>query len=232
MATVAVVAAALVGCGSGEDLGGEPMAADLAVIVPATAEGMGEVTSVRFELERSGAPVYIDQFGELQVDEVRGRVRVPDAADALLVVTVSGDLSTKLGAVAIDGDVWLSNPVTGDFEPLPGSYDLDPTLFFDPQGGWRPLIEGLTDVTLVGMDDRDGQRYHLRGTAPAERIESVTARLVRDQEVVMDLWIHPVTGLVTAAEFDTELDGAISSWELRLTDYGAEFEIVPPAVDG
>ena len=33
-------------------------------------------------------------------------------------VTVDESLSTKLGAVAIDDEVWLSNPVTGTFEPL------------------------------------------------------------------------------------------------------------------
>ncbi len=229
---ICLAAVALAGCGSGDDLDGEPMPADAAVIVQTSATAMGDVTSVRFELERSGAPVYIDRFDELQVDGVVGRVRVPDAADALLEVTVNGDLTTRLGAVAIGEEVWLSNPVTGDFEPLPAGYDLDPTLFFDPEGGWRPLIEGLRDVTLVGLEDRDGQRYHLAGTAPADRIERVTARLVRGQEVDMDLWIHPVSGLVTAAEFETELDGAVSSWVLRLSEYGAAFDITPPTVDG
>lgn len=219
-------------CGGGEDLDGESLPADPTVIVPAAAKAMGDVTSVRFDLERGGAPVYIDQFDQLQVDAAEGRVRVPDAADALIQVTVGGDLSVKLGAVSFDDEVWLSNPVTGDFEPLPSGYDLDPTEFFDPVGGWRPLIEGLRDVTLVGTEDRGGRRYHLVGTAPAERIEVVTAGLVRGQEVDMDLWVHTVTGLVTEAQFETESDGATSSWTLRLSDFGAEFEITPPDVDG
>ena len=34
---------------------------------------------------------------------------------------------------------------------LPAGIDLDPSLFFDPRGGWQPLMEGLTDVELVGI---------------------------------------------------------------------------------
>ena len=44
----------------------------------------------------------------------------------MLTVTVDGSLKTELGAVAIGGEVWLSNPVTGKFEALDTGYDIDP----------------------------------------------------------------------------------------------------------
>ena len=229
---LALIGGVMAACGGDDDLGGDPMAADPAVILPAAAEAMGSVESVRFELERGGAPVFIDEVDSLAFDKAIGRVEVPGRADALLDVTVNGNLATQLGAVAFDGDTWLSNPITGDFEPLPAGYDIDPTLFFDPKGGWQPLIEGLQDVTFLGTEDKDGQRYHLRGTGPADQLEVVTARLVRNQDVVIDFWVHPVTGLVTAVEFDTDDDGAVSSWSLRLADYGERFDIEPPDLDG
>jgi lipoprotein LprG len=154
---------------------------------------------------------------------------VPGQAQAQLDVTVNGDLATRLGAVAIDDEVWISNPVTGDFETLPAGYDIDPSKFFDPEGGWRPLLASLQDVTLVGIDDRGGERYHLRGTAPAEQVSNITVGLVSGQDVVVDLWIHPQTSLVTAAEFDTELEDGIATWKLELSRYGDEFVIEPPA---
>ena len=177
-------------------------------ITEQAAEAMAGVRSVEFRLERSGAPVFIDQFEKLALDDLLGQFTVPTRAQAELTVTVNGDLATKLGAVAIDREVWISNPVTGDFETLPEGYDIDPSKFFDPEGGWQPLLENLQDVELVGIDDRGGDRYHVRGTAPAAEVRNITVGLVRDQDVSVDLWVHPTSSLVTAAEFRNVIDGA------------------------
>ena len=218
---VLVVAA---GCGGSDDLGGEPIAPDVEVVLAASAEAMAGVESVRFDIERSGAPVFIDEVESIAVDAVTGTVEVPDRAEALLTVTIDGSVTTQLGAIADEDGTLLSNPVTGEFEPLPAGVDLDPVQFFDPVGGWQPLIAGLENAEFVGEEDRGGTRYHVRGTAPAERIEAVTAGLVRRQDVEIDLWVHPVTALVTAVEFETDFDGAISSWTLELGGYDGVVE--------
>ncbi len=124
--------------------------------------------------------------------------------------------------------MWISNPVTGDFETLPTGYDIDPSKFFDPAGGWQPLLANLFDVELVGIDDRGGERYHIRGTAPADEVRNITVGLVRDQDVPVELWIHPGTMLVTRAEFTTEIGGGESQWVLDLDRYGDRFTIAPP----
>ena len=232
-ATVLAAALVLIGCGDDAEPEGEPLPPDAGTIIGAASAAMGAVTSVRFELERSGAPVFIDTYESLALDKVVGRFSAPSSADAALTVTVDGDLKTQLGAVAINGVVWLSNPVTGKFEALPPGYDLDPSTFFDPEDGWRPLLAELRDVELVGEEDRGGgTRYHVRGVATAERVERITAGLVRDQEVLIDLWLRRDTGLVVAAEFSTELGGRVSDWTLGLSDYGESFDIEAPDVDG
>lgn len=222
-----------VSCGSGG--ASEPteptIPADASAIVAASAQAMGDTTSVRFELQRAGAPIYIDQFGSLALNSAVGQFRVPRSAQAVLEVQVDGSLTTELGAVALDDEIWLSNPVTGNFETLPDAYDIDPSLFFDPEDGWRPLMENLVDVELVAATpvDRDGDaRYHIRATAPADRVEVITARLVRGQDVDIDFWIQPVTGHVRAAEFSTPSDEGVIEWTLLLDDYGASFDISPP----
>lgn len=192
---------------------------------------MGAVTSVRFTLERTEAPVYIDAAESMSLDALDGRFSAPGSADAILEITVNGSLGTKIGAVAIDDEVWMSNPVTGTFETLPPGFDIDPSLFFDPEDGWRPLIEGLTDVTFIAEEQREGTRYHLTGTAPAADMQSITAGLVRGQDVELDLWLHPVTAQVTAIEFTTEWQGELSDWVLELRDYGESFEITDPTLD-
>ncbi len=193
-----------------------------------SASAMADVESVEFRLDRTGAPVFIDQFEEIALDGLRGQFTVPTKAQAELTVTVSGNLPTRIGAVAIDSEVWISNPVTGDFETLPAGYDIDPSRFFDPEDGWQPLIANLRDVELVGIDDRGGDRYHVRGIADAADVRNITVDLVRDQDVPVDFWIHPSTALVTAAEFTTTIDGADADWELELAEYGDSFTIEPP----
>ena len=228
---VGSAALAATGCGGSDEPEGDPLPAEVGAILGASARAMGDVTSTRFTLTRAGAPVYIDTYESLALDAVDGRFAAPASADAVLTVEVDGSLKTKLGAVAIDDTVWLSNPVTGIFEPLPAGYDLDPSQFFDPEDGWRPLLAGLEDAELVGEVDRDGQRYQIKGVAPAANIEIISAGLVRDQDVPIDFWIHPVTGLVTAAEFTTTYQGAETDWVLELGDYGKTFEISPPQID-
>jgi len=203
--------------------------ADPTTIVQAAAEAMRAVTSVEFELERTGAPVYIDQFESIALNELHGQFTVPNKAQAELTVRINDNLNTKLGAVAIEAEVWISNPVTGDFETLPTGYDIDPSKFFDPEHGWRPLLTELREVELVGIENRGGERYHVRGIAPAAQVREITVGLVRGQDVPIDLWVHPDTSLVTAAELTTVIDGADSNWVLALHNYGDEFTIKPPA---
>jgi lipoprotein LprG len=246
IAAVAFVVAVVAGFGafsggSGDaagDGGGEVTADDGAVadrdadpleVARSSAAAMASVESVEFRLARDGAPVFIDEFEKIALDALRGQFTVPTRAQAELSVTINGNLATRLGAVAIESEVWISNPVTGDFETLPAAYDIDPSKFFDPQGGWQPLLANLRDVALTGIDDRGGERYHLTGIAPAEQVRDITVGLVRDQDVPVDLWIHPSTFLVTAAEFETVIDGERSQWVLELSRYGDEFTIEPPA---
>ncbi len=202
--------------------------ADPDVVIAASADAMAGVTSVEFFLERTGAPIFIDQFDAIALDELIGQFQVPNRAQAQLTVTVEGNLATKLGAVALDDEVWISNPVTGDFETLPEGYDIDPSRFFDPEGGWQPLLAGLFDIELIGVDDRGGERYHIAATAPAAEVRNITVGLVRDQDVPVELWIHPTTSLVTRAEFTTVIGGAESRWVLELDRFGESFTIRPP----
>lgn len=242
IAMIAVVAAGF-GAFRGDDASASPpedeqVADDGAVadpdarateIVNGAAEAMAGVDSVEFRLERSGAPIFIDEFERIALNSLRGQFSVPGKAQAQLEVTVNDNLATRLGAIAIDDEVWISNPVTGDFETLPAGYDIDPSKFFDPEGGWQPLLANLENVTLAGVDDRGGDRYHITGTAPAAQVTDITVGLVRGQDVTVDLWIHPDTKLVTAAEFQTTIDGSTSNWQLELDHYGETFRIEPPA---
>ncbi|MEO0493073.1 MAG: LppX_LprAFG lipoprotein [Actinomycetota bacterium] len=199
--------------------------ADAEILVDTAAAAMAEVTSVRFAVERTGEPVYIDTVESIELDAVIGRFSAPADADAIVTVTVDENLVTELGAVALGPEIWLSNPITGEFETLPPSYDIDPSRFFDPTGGWQPLLAGLADRTLVD----DGDAYVVRGVAPERELRRVTAGLVRADDVEVVLWLDPFSALVERVEFSVDDPRyGVSAWRIDLTDYGVGFTITAP----
>lgn len=228
-ATILVLLAMVAGSCSSDS--SEPtLAADLDTVLAASAQAMGQVETVRFEIIRGGVPVYIDTTGALEFKEATGRFVAPEAADAVVKVGVIGGFNVQIGAIAIDGVIWLSNPITGDWEQAPTQYAFDPTTLFSPDVGWKPLLAGeLSNAVLVGLEEIEGaELYHVTGSAPAARIETITAGLVSGQDVDLDMWLDPNTGHVLQVNFDASTAAGVSSWDLRFFDYGDDIEIVPP----
>jgi hypothetical protein len=228
---LAVIALLAVGCGGGGiDSVADPNA-DPDVVLAAAAEAMGEIETVRFQLDHDGDPVHIDPADALEFEKAVGQFQAPRSAQAVLTVLVAGAIRTELGAIAINDDAWLQTALTG-YGPLPPEYGIDPASLFDPKGGWRPLLAGLTDTGLVGVETRDGaENYHLSGRASAERIAAVTAAMV-DDAVEFDVWIDAATSLVTRAEFTNDVASGTASWVIGLSEYGAEVTIKPPTTSG
>jgi lipoprotein LprG len=227
-AATLLAAAALLAAGCASDSGGgTTLPPDAATILDAAATAMGAVDTVRFTIERTGAPVYIDDSDLLAFVSAEGRYATPGSAEAVVTIDAGG-VTTQIGAVAIEGETWLSNPITGAWEPAPIGYTFDPATLFDPAVGWRPLLAGgLTGVTLVGEGTEDG-RYHLQGTADQERVAVITAGMVSGQSPLLDLWVDATTGEVTDVSFPTSYRGDLSDWTLAFFDYGADVEITPP----
>lgn len=202
---------------------------DVDSILTASAQAMGEIDSVHFTIGRAGALVAIDEAGTLVFDFAEGRYGPPGGADALVTIDVS-DIKIRVGAIAIDGATYLTNPITGRWETVPDAYQFDPAALFDPDVGWRPLLaSGYSDVTLISTEDREGiATYHLKGTAQEDRVESITAGLVSNQDVELELWIDIVTGHVREVAFTAISSNGQSFWTLTFSDYGADITIEPP----
>jgi hypothetical protein len=200
-----------------------------AEVLETSARTMGSVDTVQFSIERGGAPVYIDTQGFLEFVSATGRYAAPGAAEALVKVSAVG-LTTEVGAVVVEGDTWLTNPITGAWEPTPPGYTFDPATLFDPAVGFRALLQdGIPTVEDVGDEVvEDETLRHVRFTASDERVEVVTAGLVRDQDVTVDAWVNVQSGELRRATFPTSIGQEPTTWDLRLFDYGADIVITPP----
>ncbi len=229
-ATVAAFALAVAACGGGS--AGPTLAPTLEAILPASVDAMTGVDTVHFTLERGGTPVYI--FSNIEFVDAEGDYLAPDRAAAVARVRAE-TITVQIGAIAIAGETWTTNVITGAWEPATEDLSIDPAVLFDADIGLPELLRNdIEDVELIGLEESDGtDRYHLRGRGPADRVEVITFGLVRNQDVDIDLWLDPVTGEVLEATFDTLYNGEVATWRLTFSDYGADVEIpIPEEIDG
>jgi hypothetical protein len=213
-----------VACGGSETASTLPP--DPGAIIDAAIDAMRDVDTVGFTMERSGAPVEIQ---DLEFVGAEGRYAAPESADALLSMR-AGDLTVRLGTIAVGERVWLTNPLTGAWDELDPGTGFNPAIVFDPRLGWVPLLaEDLSTPVLMGEDTVDGVHgYHLTAEVAARRIEALTAGLVEPQDVGAELWFDVITGRIIAMEFTTTGPAGETHWRIGLKDYGEPVSIEPP----
>lgn len=216
---------AVAACGSGEE--SSAIDGDIDSVLAASSAAMTGVRSAAFTIEKSGASVFIDNDGLIDFQSADGRYAAPSRADAILRVRALG-LNTEVGAVAVDGQVWFTNPLTGAWEAAPESFTFDPTTLFDPEVGWSALLStGLEDPELVEPEPDADRRYRVRGVVGADRVGVLTGGLV-DEPSVVDLLIDAETGEIGVVTFDVGDGDELTSWVLTITDYGVPVTITAP----
>jgi lipoprotein LprG len=221
---LASLLATLAGCSSGgDDTASEDVTVE--VVLARAAEAMAAVRTAEFTIEQTGAEVFIDDAEVVRFVGATGRFAAPASADALVEVEAMG-LSTEVGAVAVDGEIWMTNPLTGAWEEAPEGFSFDPSVLFDPEAGWSELLaEGMGAASLVPDDEED--THHLRSTVGAERVAALTGGLV-DEASTVDVWVGADDFRVVAATFDVGTAEGPSQWRLDVVDYDGDVTVTRP----
>ena len=214
-------------CSSGSGGDDDAESLDIDGVRSLAADAMSDIDTVLFTIELEGADVFIDDDGLIGFRNAEGRYAAPSSADAVVAVNALG-LATEVGAIAIDGEAWITNPLTGDWEPAPAAFTFDPALLFDPEVGFSTLLaDGLVNAELVAPAPDEDQRYHIAADVDPVRVAALTGGLVDDVDNV-DLWVDARSGLLTEVTFDVGIDAGGTSWRLLLTDYGSPVSITEP----
>lgn len=186
------------------------------------ADAMLAVTSAHFTIERDGAPLRISG---LVFSSATGDFAAPDSARAVLEVA-AGDITARLGTVAIAERVWLTDPITGRWNELDAGTGFNPAIVFDPDIGWSAILrDDMADVTVtaVGAD-----RLELRGVVSAARVATLTAGLATPQPTELLVRVDRTTSRIIDVEFDTAGPEGTSSWSIRLDDYDVPVTVEAP----
>ncbi len=233
--TLATIGAALMTTGtaacSSVDGGDAEAPATVESVLAESAAAMASVESLHFVVRRTGTPVSIDPEGLLVFEEADGRYAAPGSADAVVEVTVLGN-RLQVGAVAIDDQLWLTDPITGDWNDATGTIDFDPAGIFRPDTGIAAVLDGGLEGAVLASPEPDADgRYQIDATVTADEVSTLTSGLV-SLEADATIWIDAETDQVTEILFDTALDDGIATWNVLLSDYGSDVVIEPPDTAG
>ncbi|MGH1505932.1 MAG: LppX_LprAFG lipoprotein [Acidimicrobiales bacterium] len=207
-----------------EQLDAEPPTAT--EILKMSGSAMADISSVAFTITQEGAEVPIDEGGLVTFTAADGRYAAPGSAEAIVAVDALG-AATEIGAVAIDGTVWITNPLTGKWEEAPEIFTFDPALIFSTDIGLPALLDdGITDPAPA-VPEAAGGVYTITGDVDPARIAALTGGLVTDVTDV-EVVIDADTFLIDTLGFAVDVDGTVSTWSLTMSDYDADVTIEPP----
>ena len=146
---------------------------------------MQNLSTFHVRLEHEGGTT---QFAPgVVLSEAEAEIINPDRMGASFKAQF-GTLAVNSEFIAIGEDNWLTNPLSGEWEPIDA--DVSPLGFFNPRRGINVILAEVHSVEEP--PDVNGAVYTLNGSVPAKALESllgpsiegatVTARLVIDTD--------------------------------------------------
>ncbi|HYI16512.1 MAG TPA: LppX_LprAFG lipoprotein [Thermomicrobiales bacterium] len=200
-------------------------------VLEASRDAWAETESAHFVLEIDG-DAYLDEDETLKLVSAEGDIKRPGSVAA--AATVDAQISVvDISLVAVDGDIYITNLLSGNWEHAPDDFSYDPSVLFSDTEGIGPIMTDLQNPEVEGTEDVNGQSaYRVTGTVPADRVAEITAGTIAGDEIEVTLW----TGVEDAKLLRvvlTEPEGIRESpatWTLNLTEHGKEIEIDAPVV--
>ena len=203
--------AAASACGDSQDAPGvtpTPSPPDVETILRLTGETMQNLSTFHVRLEHEGDGT--TQFAPgVVLSEAEAEIINPDRMGASFKAQF-GTLAVNSEFVAIGEDNWLTNPLSGAWEPIDA--DVSPLGFFNPRRGINAILAEVHSVEEP--PDVSGTVYTLNGSVPAKALESLLGPSIEGAMVVARLVIDTDGYYLTEARVEgrvvpTDIEGII-----------------------
>ena len=207
---------------------------DPAAIMSRAADIMTELESAAFEITRNGGPAYIDAGQTLNFTSASGVFGSPHSIDGTLAVAASG-AALEIGFVSVGDNQYITNPLNQQWEQLPADWGFDPAALFDPETGWRPLLQqDLSDAQLLGISAFGGvERYRITAIAAGARVEAILGGLAGNDAVEIEFFVDTASNEIVQMSFMTDSAGEEQAeWLLRFFDFNEPVTINEPQIGG
>ncbi len=230
LAAITILAA----CGRGTATQGTPTPTlSVAQITDEVMQATQDATSFHFDITFEGKPAFADPDGMFQIVDIAGDLERPDAAMVAIRVRSVGSIAV-VRLVSLDGQLYVSNPITRKWRCLPPGSVFDPVVLFDPEQGLDYLIreqfEDATLETIEELDEDNTPHYHIQGTINDPTFYDISYRMIGAGEVEVDVWADTETKRVSKMILvDTASDPEEPTrWIMHLSQYNEDFDIHAP----
>lgn len=201
---------------------------DARALLTKAADDIQTVPALRFKLQLTGAPAFVDTTNTISFIAADGSYVAPDKVAATVKAQVLG-LPGQIEIVAIGDQQYMKHIVltankwlNQQFSP---GFNAD-TLIRSEQG-IKYALNSLQELKLVGQEDLFGQQvYHLSGISSVADISAVTVGLIRGTgTATADIYLTVDTGRVerivlVQPDTVTAQNPEPTTWTMELFDYG------------
>ena len=228
-------------CGGEEDVtpvptdapGAEPTAEpDPAAIMSRAADVMTDLDAAAFEITRNGGAAYIDSGQTLNFTSATGVFGSPNSIDGNMAVLASG-AALEIRFVSVDGNQYITNPLNQQWERLPADWGFNPAALFDPETGWKPLLQqDLSEAELLEVSSFGGtSRYRITAVAAGERVEAILGGIAGKDAVDIEFFVDTETFEIVQMSFMTDSsEEEPAEWLLRFFDFNEPVTITEPSI--
>jgi lipoprotein LprG len=200
---------------------------DPAMLLDAAAMAIESVSSFHFRLthENGNTPLPLN----LALETAEGDVQIPGRLAADIEAEAVGAIPVSVKAIAIEDEIWITNPFTRDWQVLPGGSIGD---FADPETLVRSLVTAVEEPRIDGGSSIDGVRtVKLVGSMDAGQLREALSIARAGNIVTVEAWI----GAEDSLPRRIRIIGPLASIEdedvarqIDLSRYNEPVEINPP----
>jgi lipoprotein LprG len=234
MVLAMILLVVLAACGGGTATSTTPTPTlSIAQITDAVMQATQATKSFHFAIAFEGKSAFADPDGMFQIVDIEGDLIRPDAALVAIRVRSVGSIAV-VRLVSLDGQIYVSNPITRQWRCLPPGAVFDPVVLFDPDQGIDYLIrehfEHTALETVENLDEHTTPHYHIQGIINDPTFYERSYRMLGAGDVNMDVWADTTTHLVSKMILeDTASDpDDPTRWIITLSQYNEDFDIHAP----
>jgi hypothetical protein len=229
-----ITALTISGCMGGDDDDADPEETSEAVTAQAVLESArtawAETNSAHFALDVEG-DAFLDNAETIKLVSAEGDILRPDSVEATAELDVSV-LVTDVSIIAVGGDMYMTNFVSGRWESAPDDFNYDPSVLFSETDGIGPILTELQSPELAGTEEVGGaEARRVNGTVTAETVEEITAGSIIGDSIAVSIWVGVDDARMLKVELvePPEARENPATWTLLLSDHNKDVTIeVPP----
>ncbi len=193
-------------------------------VVANAVTALTESGSVWFVLDHENG--FTEALGGLQLQRVEGAIN--EVGMSITAEANLGRIYIEVDAVLIGLDTWLTNPLTGEWEPLPN--EENPIGFIQPIAAVRDVLEGLSDPQFIEQPT-PGNDFLITSPLQAEVMKSLLGDIKPEAMGLGEVTIDHQTFQLKSARITGALQVLDTDETVRIiamSRYGEEFVIEPP----